>query len=146
MLRRSTFVATLVTALLLAGMSVVEAPEVRAASCLRIVGGNWNPPGNDNYPPALNAESVKIKNTCSKAQVLTGWRLHDYKAKHTFRFPSGFKIGPGATVTVYSGRGTRTATKLFFGRTYGAVWNDTAPEKAYLKNAAGTTVSTWSAY
>ena len=143
---RSTPIAPLLALSLLVGASVFATPGVDAASCVRIVGGTWNPPGNDNYPPALNAESVKVRNTCSKAQVLTGWRLHDYKAKHTFRFPSGFKIGPGATVTVYSGRGTRTATKLYFGRTYGAVWNDTAPEKAYLKNAAGTTVSTWSAY
>jgi hypothetical protein len=146
MFRRSTFITTVVTALLLVGMSAVGAPEVGAASCVRVVGGVWNPPGNDNYPPALNAESVKIKNSCSKAQLLTGWRLHDYQAKHVFKFPSGFKIGPGITVTIYSGRGTRTATKLYFGLTYGAVWNDKAPEKAYLKNAAGTTVSTWSAY
>jgi len=104
------------------------------------------PAGQRQHPPALNAESVKIKNPCSTSQVLTGWRLHDYKAQHTFRFPSEYKIGPGVTVTIYSGRGTRAATRLWFGFTYGAVWNDTAPERAYLRDAAGTIVSTWSAY
>ncbi len=138
--------ATFLALLLVFGASAAGAARVDGASCVRIVGGIWNPPGNDNAPPALNAESVRIKNSCSAGQILTGWRLHDYKAKHTFRFPSGFKIGPGATVTIYSGRGTRTATKLYFGFTYGAVWNDTPPERAYLRNAAGTVVSTWSAY
>jgi Lamin Tail Domain len=146
MSRVRTLLATLFAMSLVMGASTGTAKVANAASCVRIVGGTWNPPGNDNYSPALNAESVKIKNTCATAQVMTGWRLHDYKAQHTFRFLSGFKIGPGITVTVYSGRGTRTSTKLYFGFTYGAVWNDTPPERAYLRNAAGTVVSTWSAY
>lgn len=111
-----------------------------------MAGGTWNPPGNDNSPPALNAESVKVKNYCSRTKILTGWRLHDYKIQHTFRFPSAFRIGPGATVTIYSGRGTKSSTRLYFGQSYGAVWNDVAPERAYLRDAAGTIVSTWSAY
>jgi len=146
MKRLRALATTLLALAFVIGASAAGAPAAEAASCVRVVGGTWNPPGNDNYPPALNAESVKIKNTCSTSQVLTGWRLHDNKVQHTFRFPSGFKIGPGVTVTIYSGRGTRTATKLYFGFTYGAVWNDTPPERAYLRNAAGTAVSSWSAY
>lgn len=141
-MRRLIAIATLVVAL---SVSAMPGP-VAAASCVRVVGGNWNPSGNENYPPALNAESVKIKNFCSTAKLLTGWKLHDYGRKHTFTFPYRFKVGAGVTVTIYSGRGTRTATRLYWGRTYGAIWNNTPPERAYLRNAAGTLVSSWSAY
>jgi hypothetical protein len=140
-------VLAIVLAFATTAIAATAAPApASAAVCVKVIGGVWNPPGNDNHPPALNVESVKIKNACTTGQVLTGWRVHDYKTQHTFRFPSGFKIGPGVTVTILSGRGTRTTTRLFFGFTYGAVWNDTAPERAYLRNAAGTIVSTWSAY
>jgi hypothetical protein len=126
--------------------ALAAAPATSATVCVRVVGGNWNPPGNDNYPPALNAESVKIKNVCATSQGIAGWKLHDDGRKHTFTFPAGFRVGPGVTVTVCSGRGTRSATRLYWGRTYGAVWNDGPPERAYLRNAAGTLVSSWSKY
>jgi predicted lipoprotein with Yx(FWY)xxD motif len=117
-----------------------------ATNCLRIVGGVWNPPGNDNRPPALNAESVKIKNVCTTTKSLTGWRIQDYKAAHVYRFPTGFSIRPGVTVTLFSGRGARTATRLYWGRTFGEVWGNAFPERAYLRNAAGKTVSTFTLY
>lgn len=146
MLRRSIVLAIVVAFATTAFATTAAPAPVSAASCVRVIGGNWNPPGNDNYPPALKAESVKIKNFCTSAKVLTGWRLHDYRSYHVFRFASGFKIGPGVTVTVFSGRGTRTSTKLYFGFSTGAVWNDSPPETAYLRNAAGSIVSTWSKY
>jgi predicted lipoprotein with Yx(FWY)xxD motif len=117
-----------------------------APVCLRIVGGTWNPPGNDNRPPALNAESLKIKNVCTTAKSLTGWRVLDNRAAHVYRFPTGFSIGPGVTLTLSSGRGTRTATHLYWGRASGEVWGNAFPERAYLRNAAGKTVSTFTRY
>lgn len=117
-----------------------------APVCIRIVGGTWNPPGNDNHPPALNAESVKIKNVCTTTKSLTGWRIQDYKAAHVYRFPTGFSIRPGVTVTLFSGRGSRTATHLFWGRTTGEVWGNAFPERAYLRNAAGKTISSFTLY
>ena len=63
-----------------------------------------------------------------------------------YRLSYGVKIRPGATITLYSGRGTNTATKRYWQRTYGAVWNNTPPEYAYLKNAAGTLQSRWTEY
>jgi len=143
---RPIALAVVVAFLATTGAAAIAPGPVSAAGCVRVTGGNWNPSGNENYPPALNAESVRIRNYCSASQTLTGWRLHDYHSNHVFRFPSGFKIGPGVTVTVYSGRGTRTSTRLYFGYSYGAVWNNTAPERAYLRNSAGTLVSSWSAY
>jgi predicted lipoprotein with Yx(FWY)xxD motif len=116
------------------------------AVAIRIVGGNWNPPGNDNHAPALNAESVRIKNFSSSRKSLTGWRILDYRGAHVYRFPTGFSIGPGVTVTVFSGRGTRTATHLYWGRTTGEVWGNAFPERAYLRDATGKTVSTFTLY
>jgi len=113
---------------------------------VRIVGGNWNPPGNDNHPPALNAESVKIKNVSTSRKSLMGWRILDYGGAHVYRFPTGFSIGPGVTVTLFSGRGTRTATHLYWGRTTGEVWGNAYPERAYLRDATGKTVSTFTLY
>lgn len=146
MFRRNLICAIALAVVATASVSTAAPTPVSAAACVRVIGGNWNPAGNENYAPALNYESVKIKNYCSNAKYLTGWRLHDYRSNHVFRFPSGFKIGPGVTVTIYSGRGTRTATRLYFGFSYGAVWNNTPPERAYLRNAAGTLISSWSMY
>jgi predicted lipoprotein with Yx(FWY)xxD motif len=117
-----------------------------APASVRIVGGTWNPPGNDNRLPALNAESVKIKNFGTTTKSLTGWRIVDYKAGHVYRFPTGFSIRPGVTVTLFSGRGTRTATHLYWGRTSGEVWGNAYPERAYLRDATGKTVSTFTLY
>jgi predicted lipoprotein with Yx(FWY)xxD motif len=122
------------------------AVPIPAPVCLRIVGGTWNPPGNDNHPPALNAESVKIRNVCTTTKSLTGWRILDYKAAHVYRFPTGFSIRPGVTVTLFSGRGTRTTTHLYWGRTSGEVWGNAFPERAYLRDAPGRTVSTFTLY
>ena len=38
--------------------------EADAASCLKISGGVFDSPSNDNYMPYLNQEYVIIKNAC----------------------------------------------------------------------------------
>lgn len=139
----------LLSLVLLTGLfgTVAIAPEpTAAAACVRISGGKFDAPGNDNLAALLNGEFIRIKNFCATAKTLTGWRLHDYRALHTYFFRSGFRIGPGVTVTIYTGRGASTATKLYWGRAYGAVWNNTPPERAYLKNAARVLQSSWSLY
>jgi hypothetical protein len=124
----------------------VSVPTAEAASCVRISGGRFDAPGNDNYSQYLNGEYIRIKNYCSGTKSLSGYRLHDYGRKHTYTFPSNFRLGAGNTVTVFSGRGTRTAAKLFWGRSYGAVWNNSAPERAYLRNSSATLLSSWSSF
>jgi lamin tail-like protein len=127
--------------------TVAIAPDpAAAASCVRISGGVFNAPGNDNLAALLNGEFIRIRNYCATAKILTGWRLHDYGRKHTYFFRTGLRIGAGVTVTIFSGRGTNTASKLFWQRSYGAVWNNTPPERAYLRNGAGTLQSSWSLY
>jgi hypothetical protein len=138
----------LLTALVLgAGVLVAGSPSpVEALSCVRIIGGKFDAEGNDNLAANLNGEYVKIKNFCSATKSLASWRLHDYQAKNTYVFSSTFRLGPGATVYVFSGRGTNTAAKRFWGRTYGAVWNNTPPEAAYLRSATRVLISAWTPY
>ena len=144
---RALFASSLLAAVLAVGvMPSVSPTSADAASCVRISGGRFDAPGNDNYAAYLNGEYVRIKNYCSTTKSLAGWKLHDYGRKHTYTFSSTFKLGAGATVTVYSGRGTNTATRRYWGRTYGAVWNNTPPERAYLRNSAGTLQTSWSSY
>jgi hypothetical protein len=141
------FVAPVVAIAIGVGRVATASPaDADAASCVRLSGGRFDAPGNDNYAAYLNGEYVKFKNYCTTAQVLTGWRIHDYGKKHTYYIPSGFRIGAGVTVTLYSGKGTRTSTRLYWGQTYGAIWNNTPPERAYLRNGSGTLMSSWSSY
>jgi hypothetical protein len=139
-------ILVLVLAATAVGVNAGAPSTADAASCVRISGGNFNAPGDDNLAANLNGEYVRIKNYCSTGKYLTGWKLHDYGRKHTYYFRSGFRIGAYVSVTLYSGRGTNSSTRLYWGRSYGAVWNNTPPERAYLRNGAGTLMWSWSAY
>jgi hypothetical protein len=146
-MNRARFFVPILAAFVLVGVTLGVAPQAaQAASCVRISTGHFDSPGNDNYMPQLNGEYIKIRNYCTTAKYLTGWHVNDYGTKHRYAFPSGFKLNAGVTVTLHSGRGTRSATHLYWNRSYGAVWNNTPPERAYLRNAAGTLVSSWSSY
>jgi hypothetical protein len=121
-------------------------PTAAAAACVRFSASNFDAPGNDNYSQYLNGEWVRIKNYCSTTKTLSYWTIRDYGSKHVYKFPYGVRIRPGYTITLYSGRGTNTSTRRYWQRTYGAVWNNTPPEYAYLRNAAGTQQSRWTEY
>jgi Lamin Tail Domain len=117
-----------------------------AAPCVRFSGSNFNALGNDNLASLLNGEWVRIRNYCSTTKSLSGWTIKDYNSLHTYRFSTGVSIRAGSTITLYSGRGTNTATKRYWQRSYGAVWNNTPPEYAYLRNSAGVLQSRWTQY
>ena len=150
MIRGALFRFGLGAAVALAGSVASLTPAAvgaaEAAGCVRITGGVFDSPSNDNYMPYLNQEYVVIKNVCSTSKLMTGWRVNDYGRIHTYTFPSGYRIGAGVSVKLHSGTGTNNATNLYWKRTYGAVWNNTPPERAYLRNSSGTTVSSWSEY
>ena len=69
---------------------------------------------------------------------MKGWKITDKSKKHTYKFPSSFTLKSKKTVTLYTGKGRNTATKLFWGRTSG-VWNNKG-DTAYLYNAHGKLV------
>jgi hypothetical protein len=133
-----------IAAFAVAATPASQPSAVAAAGCLRFSATNFNGPGNDNYE--LNGEWVRIKNVCASRKGIGGWKIHDYGKIHIYKFPSGASIGPGKTITLYSGRGTNTTSKRYWGRTYGAVWNDVPPEKAYLRNGSGTIIATATEY
>jgi hypothetical protein len=135
-----------VFSIVLFGGAASAPQDTSAASCVRISGGRFDAPGNDNYAAYLNGEFVRVHNYCSTAKYLTGYRIHDYGRLHTYYFRAGTRIGAYGTITLYSGRGTNTVSRVYWGRSYGAVWNNTPPERAYLRNSVGTLVSSWSSY
>jgi hypothetical protein len=84
------------------------------------------------------AEAVTVRNGGPAATDLSGWSLHDEGAPHTYRFPAGYTLVPGASVTIRSG-GPASAGELAW--TSQNVWNNDG-DTAYLVKADGTTVST----
>jgi Lamin Tail Domain len=145
-IRQAALAAALALAASAASLNPITVTEADAAGCVKITTGVFDSPSNDNYMPYLNQEYVVIKNACASAKTMTGWKVHDYNRIHTYRFPTGFKINPGVAVKLRSGTGTNGTLNLYWQRSYGAVWNNTPPEKAYLRKPDGTLASTWTSY
>lgn len=82
-------------------------------------------------------EAVVVTNAGPAPADLTGWSLHDAGAIHTYRFPAGYTLGAGVSVTIRSGG---PAGPGEIGWTGQNVWNNTG-DTASLLNAAGTVVS-----
>ena len=94
-----------------------------AASNLAIIKVRADSPGADRGSNASkNAEYVVIKNTSKKSIKLSGYTLRD-AAKYVYRFPAGFVLKPGKTVTVRTGSGKNTATQPYWGQRW-YVWNN----------------------
>jgi len=87
----------------------------------------------------VNQEYVKITNKGTTAISMKGWRITDKGAIHTYKFSSSYTLKAKSTVTLYTGKGKNTATKLFWGRA-AFVWNNEG-DTAYLYNAQGKLVS-----
>lgn len=83
-------------------------------------------------------EAVTVGNGGSSPTDLTGWSIHDEGVKHTYNFPAGYTLAPGASVTVRSG-GAAAAGELHW--TNSLVWNNDG-DIADLVNAGGGVVST----
>jgi lamin tail-like protein/uncharacterized protein DUF1524 len=83
-------------------------------------------------------EAVVVGNGGTSPADLTGWSIHDEGAPHTYRFPAGYTLAPGASVTIRSG-GPAGPGELPW--TNQNVWNNTG-DTAYLVNAGGAVVST----
>lgn len=85
----------------------------------------------------LKDEWVKIRNTGSSSASLSGWKMVDEGNKHTYTFGS-FTLSPGSTVTLYTGKGTNTATDLYWG-SGSPIWNNDG-DVASLYDASGRLV------
>lgn len=98
------------------------------------------PPGGTVTVAALDCqgEAVTVRNGGSAPADLTGWSIHDDGVKHTYRFPAGYTLGPGASVTI---RSDGPAGPGELGWTNSPVWNNDG-DTAHLLNAGGAVVST----
>ncbi|HEV7534824.1 MAG TPA: lamin tail domain-containing protein, partial [Acidimicrobiia bacterium] len=83
-------------------------------------------------------EGVTIRNGGSAAADLSGWSIHDDGDKHSFAFPAGYHLAPGASATVRSGGPAGPGELQWLNA---AVWNNDG-DTASLVDAAGTLRST----
>ncbi len=120
-----------------------------AVTAIEICIINYNADGDDNYN--LNGEWVRICNTGNQDINMSGWALYDDayvrgQAKdHIFRFPSGFVLRAGKSVTIYTGTGMNSLSALYWQRTPGdkrAIWNNDG-DCAYLTDSQGKIMDTY---
>jgi micrococcal nuclease len=88
------------------------------ASPLKIVRVEYDPPGDDT----LDLDQEYIAFQVLVAGSLRGYAVEDESGKH-FDFPDRV-YQKGQTITLHSGRGTDTATDLYWGVSGSAIWNN----------------------
>ena len=91
----------------------------------------------------LLSESVTVRNPSDDEELdLTGWVLTSTEGMQKFNFPEGFKLAPGAKVTIWSGPDAdkmhNPPRHLRFSRAY--VWNNKG-DAALLTNTEGVVVA-----
>ncbi|NJP99333.1 lamin tail domain-containing protein [Streptomyces zingiberis] len=115
--------------------------QAQAAGAIQLYKIYYDSPGSDRGGnTSLNAEYVQLRNTSRSAVQLKGFTIRD-NAGYTYTFPS-YKISAGKTVKVHTGKGTKSAGHVYWGRGW-YVWNNTG-DKARLYNAGGSQVDTCS--
>ena len=87
----------------------------------------------------LQDEWVKISNKGSSPVSLNGWKIEDEGRKNTYTFPS-YTLDAGSTVTVFTGKGTNSATELYWQLDDPILNND--GDTAYLYDNSGKLVAT----
>ncbi len=113
-----------------------QIPTITPSVSIYISAVQFDAPGNKDRSN-LNGEWVKITNSGRDSITMTSWKLSDEGSKHVYVFPS-FVLSPGATVTIFTGSGTNTATELYMGR--GApIWNNDG-DTAILRDANGNII------
>jgi competence protein ComEC len=86
----------------------------------------------------LQDEWVQISNTGASPVSLNGWKIEDEGSKHTYTFQP-YTLNAGTTVTVFTGKGTNSATELYW-QLDNPVWNNDG-DTAYLYDDSGKLVS-----
>ncbi len=117
------------------GMPAVGPSARPEGQDVRLTHIEYNPEGRD-----VGGEYVLIRNLGPRPVNMTGWTLHD-EAYKTFVLPT-FSLAPGASVRVWTGKGTNTAADLYWGRGV-AVWNNVG-DRGYLRDREGNLVHVYS--
>ena len=100
------------------------------------VDSQYNAPGDDNFN--LNEEWVRFTNTGAAPLDLSGWQVADESSSHRYQF-GYLVVGPGASVTLFTGCGPDTETERHWCNEDSAVWNNDG-DTVILKDPAGNTV------
>lgn len=107
---------------------------------LRIVKVQYDAPGRDNARN-LNGEYVRLKNIGSRPVVLSGWTIRDARGwTYTFR---ATRLRPGASMTLFTGKGGATTTRRYWNRT-SHIWNNSGKESARLRDSYGRSIDSCS--
>jgi hypothetical protein len=138
-----------VVRLAISGLAVVAValttatPAHAAGPRIEITKVYYDSPGSDSGSNAsLNNEYIRLTNRRDYAINLKGWTIRD-KANHIYRFPTDFRLQPGANVYIHTGSGSTTTGHRYWGKGW-YVWNNTG-DKAYLRTPSGTLIDscTW---
>ncbi len=86
----------------------------------------------------LQDEWVQISNKGSSPVSLNGWKIEDEGNKHTYTFQP-YTLNAGSTVTVFTGKGTNSATELYW-QLDDPIWNNDG-DTAYLYDNSGKLIS-----
>jgi micrococcal nuclease len=103
---------------------------------VRITALHYDGPGSDRVAP--NGEWVELTNEGDAPVDMSGYTLQD-AGLYLYTFGS-VVLAPGATVRVYSGRGTDTTDDLYWGLAGEEVWHNDGNAAAYLRAPAGAFV------
>ncbi|MGI8690424.1 MAG: lamin tail domain-containing protein, partial [Thermomicrobiales bacterium] len=87
-----------------------------------------------------NDETVVIVNGSSTPLDMTGWTLRDTRG-HRYTF-GAFALPIDGQVTLYSGKGTDSATKRYWGQLSG-VLDNTGPETLTLRDSSGLLIDSY---
>jgi hypothetical protein len=100
-----------------------------------------NPIGSTVYVSELNLkeEWMKLSNKGPSPVSLKGWKIKDEGSKNIYTIPS-YTLNSGTTLTLYTGKGTNSATAMYWGSS-SPIWNNDG-DKAYLYNDNGELIST----
>lgn len=99
---------------------------------------HYNAMGNDEEN--LNDEYVVFLNKNEESMDLTGWSVRDEHGNR-FDFPSGFRLAPQSSVTLYTGKGTNVSTALYWHHET-PVWNNDG-DTVFLYNEKNVVVETF---
>ncbi len=119
------------------GLVIMSGSPAEAAFRVQIDAIFYNSPGPDNGSNAsLNAEWVQLHNSSGSRITLTNWTVRD-RAGHVFKF-AAFTIKAHGFVKIHTGKGRRTQTDRYWGRS-AYVWNNDG-DKATLRDNHGNEI------
>lgn len=109
--------------------------------CVRIVGGTFDPPGDD--VANLNREVIWIRNVCPGSVGIGRWTVSDQGSAHVHAFAKHAVLAGRDYLKLHSGVGLPSGHQRYMG-SHDEVWDNDPSERAYLRDATGKLQASWS--